>query len=183
MRTRPPSLSSPSQCPPSPQLLQNTISPCTMAAVSDMVLVAFFYLLCVGEYTSPSNTCPKRTTPLRKCDVQLWRRGTILDHAAPLSTLLRADSATISIANTKNGTKGAFVHQYAIQGAICPAQRPQLHHPSQQCDHQPHDPTDHLRQGHHNCSPLGGHVRLSPHPGIFWTECHPIVYAQGEPWL
>jgi hypothetical protein len=90
------------------------------AAVSDMVIVAFFYLLLVGEYTSPSNTRPRRTIPLRKCDIRLWHKGTILDHAAPLSTLLRADSATISIANTKNGTKGAFVHHYAIQGAICP---------------------------------------------------------------
>jgi hypothetical protein len=90
------------------------------AAVSDMVLVAFFYLLRVGEYTSPSNTRPRRTIPLRKCDIRLWHKGAILDHAAPLSTLRRADSATISIANTKNGTKGAFVHHYAIEGAICP---------------------------------------------------------------
>jgi hypothetical protein len=90
------------------------------AAVADMVVIAFFYLLRVGEYTLPSNTCPKHTIPLQKCEVQLWRRGTILDHTAALSTLLRADSATISIANTKNGTKGAFVHNYAIGGAICP---------------------------------------------------------------
>jgi hypothetical protein len=43
------------------------------AAVADMVVVAFFYLLRIGEYTSPSNTHPKRTIPLQKCDVQLWR--------------------------------------------------------------------------------------------------------------
>ena len=36
-------------------------------------------------------------------------------HRAPLT-----DSATILIANTKKGTKGAFVHHFAIGGPICP---------------------------------------------------------------
>ena len=34
--------------------------------------------------------------------------------------LVSADSATISITNTKNGTKGAFVHHDAFGGDICP---------------------------------------------------------------
>jgi hypothetical protein len=33
---------------------------------------------------------------------------------------MRVDSATISIAHTKNGTKGAVVHHEAIGGQICP---------------------------------------------------------------
>ncbi len=33
---------------------------------------------------------------------------------------MRADSATICIAHTKNGTKGAVVHHDAIGGPICP---------------------------------------------------------------
>jgi hypothetical protein len=37
-----------------------------------------------------------------------------------LKALLMADSATISIANTKNGTKGAVVHHDTIGGAIRP---------------------------------------------------------------
>jgi hypothetical protein len=37
-----------------------------------------------------------------------------------LRALLMADSATISITNRKNGTKGAVVHHDAIGGAICP---------------------------------------------------------------
>jgi hypothetical protein len=36
-----------------------------------------------------------------------------------LHTLLCADSATILIANTKNGTKGAFVHHDAVGSNIC----------------------------------------------------------------
>ena len=37
-----------------------------------------------------------------------------------LKVLLQADSATICIANTKNGTKGAVVHHEAFGGIICP---------------------------------------------------------------
>ena len=89
-------------------------------AVADMVIIAFFYLLRVGEYTSQSTPRPKRTIPLRKCDVRLWSLGHIIHPDSALTALLLADSATISIANTKNGTKGAFVHHYAIGGPICP---------------------------------------------------------------
>jgi hypothetical protein len=91
------------------------------SVVADLVLVAFFYLLRVGEYTSQSNPRPKRTIPLRKCDVRLWKNGSILDHdSSSPAALLLADSATVSIANTKNGTKGAFVHHFAVGGPICP---------------------------------------------------------------
>jgi hypothetical protein len=76
------------------------------SAVAKMVVIAFFYLLRVGEYTLQSNPRPKRTIPLQKCDIQLWSQGTIIHPNANLSHLLQADSATISIANTKNGTKG-----------------------------------------------------------------------------
>jgi hypothetical protein len=47
-------------------------------------------------------------------------RRNLLDHELELRELLTADSTTISIANTKNGTKGAIVHHDAIGGAICP---------------------------------------------------------------
>jgi hypothetical protein len=89
-------------------------------AVADLVIIAFFYLLRVGEYTSPSTPRPKRTIPLRKCDVRLWWSGNIIHPDSSLTALLLADSATISIANTKNGTKGAFVYHFAIGGPICP---------------------------------------------------------------
>jgi hypothetical protein len=90
------------------------------SAVADLVIVAFFYLLRVGEYTSQSHPWPKQTVPLRRCDVRLWRSGRIIDHNSSLEALPLADSATVSIANTKNGTKGVFVHHSAIGGPICP---------------------------------------------------------------
>ena len=36
--------------------------------VADLVVVAFFYLLRVGEYTASRRRQPKRTIPLQKCD-------------------------------------------------------------------------------------------------------------------
>jgi hypothetical protein len=90
-------------------------------AVADMVVVAFFYLLWVGEYTKQARARgTKRTVPLRKCDVRLWRDGVLLNHESGVEALRLADSATISIAHTKNGTKGAVVHHDAISGEICP---------------------------------------------------------------
>ncbi len=37
--------------------------------VADLVIIAFFYLLRVGEYTTSLKQEEKRTVPLRKCDV------------------------------------------------------------------------------------------------------------------
>jgi hypothetical protein len=91
-----------------------------LATVADLVIIAFFYLLRVGKYTSPLAQSAKRTIPLRLCDIRLWRRGALLPHTASLSTLLTADSATICIAHTKNGTKGAVIHHEAFAGPICP---------------------------------------------------------------
>ena len=91
-------------------------------AVADLCIIAFFYLLRVGEYTmtTPAAQRLKRTISLRKCDIRLWHKGKLLDPSAPLPILLAADSATICIAHTKNGTKGAVVHHEAIGGAWCP---------------------------------------------------------------
>ena len=89
-------------------------------AVTDLVLLAFFYLLRVGEYTSPHHARAKRTIPLRDCDIRLWYKGVLIAHSAGLRALIQADSATICIAHTKNGTKGAVVHHDAIGGPICP---------------------------------------------------------------
>ncbi len=52
--------------------------------------------------------------------MQIWKDSNLLDHGLELKALLTANSATISIANTKNGTKGAVVHHDAIGDAICP---------------------------------------------------------------
>ena len=91
-------------------------------AVADLCIIALFYLLRVGEYTTPAPSAQrkKRTIALRKCDIRLWNNGTLMHTNAPLATLLTADSATICIANTKNGMKNAVVYHEAIGCVLCP---------------------------------------------------------------
>jgi hypothetical protein len=91
-----------------------------MEAVADLVIIAFFYLLRVGEYTTASSKKPKRIIALQDCDVRLWQKGRVILHSAGRARLLMADSATICIAHTKNGTKGAVVHHDCGSGPICP---------------------------------------------------------------
>ncbi len=86
----------------------------------DLVTIAFFYLLRVSKYTSPASHRKKRTILLRLCDIKLWHTGVVLHHSSRLANLLMADSATICIAHTKNGSKGVVVHHEAIGGPICP---------------------------------------------------------------
>jgi hypothetical protein len=93
-------------------------------AVADLTLTAFFYLLRVGEYTTPSPPKgqpprAKQTIALWDCDIRMWRKLVLIPHSVGLTMLLTADSATICIANTKNGTKGAVVHHDAFGGPIC----------------------------------------------------------------
>jgi hypothetical protein len=54
--------------------------------------------------------------------VQLWRDGKLLDHGLELKALLTADSATISITSTKNGTWGQWyiMTQLAVPFALLP---------------------------------------------------------------
>ncbi len=61
------------------------------------------------------------TIPLRGCDIHLWRHdGHLIPHSLGLNALLQADSATVCIAHTKNGTKRAVVHHSCGRGPICP---------------------------------------------------------------
>jgi len=92
------------------------------SAIADLVIIAFFFLLRVGEYTQSSkrDRKKKRTVPLRVQDITLWKDARPIPHSAPLANLLTATSATIKIGNTKNGTKNATVHHHAVGGIVCP---------------------------------------------------------------
>jgi hypothetical protein len=116
--------------PPQPKLAILVSTICAIAtkytfslhhrAVADMTMIAFFYLLPVGEYTFPCKQRAKHTILLQKCDVRLWHQGWLLNRELILAHLLQADSAIILIANTKNGIKGVVVHHDAIRGSCCP---------------------------------------------------------------
>jgi hypothetical protein len=77
-----------------------------LAAITDMILLAFFFLLRPGEYTgSPSNT-----SPFTFADVQLFAGPRRLD----LATCADADFAlatfcTLTFTDQKNGVKGEVI--------------------------------------------------------------------------
>jgi hypothetical protein len=79
-------------------------------AMADLCIIAFFFLLRVGEYTTPALKLKRRkcTISLQKCNICLWCKGRLLDPLAELATLLTADSGTICITNTKMEQKGQW---------------------------------------------------------------------------
>jgi hypothetical protein len=88
-------------------------------AVGDMVLIAFYYLLQLGEYaTIGTRPGSKRTIEYKLEDLTFFgynNRGQIcvIPHDAPEDVIASADSATLKLDNQKNGHKGVCVHQEA----------------------------------------------------------------------
>ena len=87
-----------------------------------LIVLAFFFLLRVGEYTPSRNKQrKKRTIPLRKCDVVLLRDGAPLDREAPLELLRTATGCTICLENQKNGVKDqTLYHDASGDDTLCP---------------------------------------------------------------
>ena len=100
-------------------------------AVGDLAIIAFFFLLRIGEYTrAPVNprtkkqkTNAKRTVQFHVGDIGFFKDGQILPRKSPLQVLLTADEVTLKITNQKNGTMGQVIHQQATGDATdCPVQ-------------------------------------------------------------
>jgi hypothetical protein len=96
-------------------------------ATGQLALIAFYYLLRVGEYTKPKyvvrNGRQERTTRTKQFtvgNVGFFKNGKTLDRTSPLATLLTADAATLKISNQKNGRMGETIHQCAINKQECP---------------------------------------------------------------
>lgn len=86
-------------------------------AVGDLALIAFYYLLRVGEYTIKGHrNHTKQTVQFRMQDVTFFKRdkdGRLrqLSRSASDAEITTADSATLKLDNQKNGWKGVCVHQ------------------------------------------------------------------------
>ena len=81
-----------------------------MHMVAHLIVIAFFFLLRVGEYT-PS-TGKRRTVPLRKKDITLWAGPNAIPNDAPLEVMKTATAVTVHLENQKNGHKNAILHHY-----------------------------------------------------------------------
>jgi hypothetical protein len=91
-------------------------------AIGDLSLIAFYYLLRIGEYTVKgrrhNSKQNKQTVQFKLEDVKFFKKnklGTLvcLPDNAPAALILTADSATLKLNNQKNGWKGVCVHQEA----------------------------------------------------------------------
>ena len=96
-------------------------------AVGDLCLVAFYYLLRVGEYTGkPTRNETKQTQQFKVRDVTFFKKdrsGRLrqLRRNAPAHLIMSADSATLKLDNQKNGWKGVCIHQHANGDCyLCP---------------------------------------------------------------
>jgi hypothetical protein len=94
-------------------------------AIADFVVIAFYFLLRVGEYTCPSGNKRTRTVQFRRCDVTFWKMlpGGLhhqLDPQATLEDLLAADSVTLTLSNQKSGVRDATLNHEAVPGPFCP---------------------------------------------------------------
>ena len=86
-------------------------------AIGDLSLIAFYYLLRVGEYTVKStrnNT--KQMVQFRVSDVTFFgkdKSGHLrqLSRTATTLSIMNAHSATLKLDNQKNGWKGVCIHQ------------------------------------------------------------------------
>jgi hypothetical protein len=76
---------------------------------ADLVMVAYFFLLRVGEYTptTPKKGSAKQTTPLQKRDITFWHNTHTIPTDSPVQQLQQADGVTINLANQKNRAKDA----------------------------------------------------------------------------
>ena len=89
-------------------------------AIGDMALIAFYYLLRVGEYTREGNQ-RTRTQQFRISDITLWNNNIILDKSLPMESLLKqCTAATLNINNQKNGRRNQSIHHEAKTDDTCP---------------------------------------------------------------
>ena len=108
------------------------------AALGNLSLIAFYFMLRVGEYTQPKfvyrNKTKVRATRTKQFavgDIGFFKKGKIVPRSSPLEVLLSCDSATMVITNQKNGKKGDPIHHEAIPNCEqCPirALARQVHH-------------------------------------------------------
>ena len=97
-------------------------------AIGCLTLIAFYFLLRVGEYTQPQFVYRRgqkiratRTKQFTVGNVGFFKDGKIVPRHSPLEILLQSDSATLKITNQKNGRMGETIHQEKVKDSpLCP---------------------------------------------------------------
>ena len=91
-----------------------------------LAITAFFYILCVGEYTKPQyvirvgkHVRATRTQQFPVVDVGYFKDGHIFPRSSPIKVLLMSDSATLKFSHQKNNQMGETIHQVATGTDMC----------------------------------------------------------------
>jgi hypothetical protein len=93
-------------------------------AVADLILIAFYFLLRVGEYTIKGKRGnSKRTVQFRMKDVTFFKKDLLgrlkqIPRNAPDHVILSADAATLKLDNQKNGWKGVCISHHSNGGGM-----------------------------------------------------------------
>lgn len=97
------------------------------AHIGALVMIAFYYLLRVGEYTTPKFSMVNgkkvpatRTKQFTVGNIGFFKNGRIVKRSSPLKQLLACDIATMKITNQKNGKMGQTISQHATGSTMCP---------------------------------------------------------------
>ena len=107
-------------------LVARGVMPCapeTHAVVGDWAVIAYYYLLRVGEYTVKRlRNESKQTRQFRMKDVRFFKkdkRGRLrmLNRWASAEAIMSADSATLRLDNQKNGWKNVCTNQWSKRRA------------------------------------------------------------------
>jgi hypothetical protein len=96
-------------------------------AVGDLTLIAFYFLLQIGEYTKKGKrNKTKQTVQFKYEDITFFKKTSAgqlrcLPRNAPTHLIATADGATMKLDNQKNGWKGVCVYQEANgEEYLCP---------------------------------------------------------------
>jgi hypothetical protein len=96
-------------------------------AIGDLTLIAFYYLLRIGEYTiKGKQNETKQTVQFKYEDITFFKKNVAgqlrcLSHDAPADLITPADGATMKLDNQKNGWKGVCIYQEANgEVYLCP---------------------------------------------------------------
>jgi hypothetical protein len=85
-----------------------------------LIVMAFYFLLHVGEYTLPTVHVTTRTVQLRVCVTGFWQGQTLLPPTSDAATHAATTSVMLLMDNQKNGHRGDTIHQEACASDFCP---------------------------------------------------------------
>jgi len=89
-------------------------------AIGELCLIAFFFLLRVGEYTQPQASKTTRTQQFRLCDIVFYHQSQPLSMTTFFNNPTLPDLVRLRIDNQKNGRRGQIIAHHAITNPCCP---------------------------------------------------------------